>query len=516
MALFQSNACAAFTWDDSDCCQGILLIQKREQRHVIRTWSAQRSGQQTRAQLLESGFATLGVDADTTVLVGGNIHKVCFVDVNMPKMPPQQLRQALRFELSKHTPLPPDELQWNYRVISKIPGSELNLIRMVFLARREWESWIAAASGINSGVDMIVPAAAVCDPLLSGRDICFTLNNEHWDYNYKSLANGEREITTIHTDNTAVESLFGKGPAPLAYDRLELGELEAMDPARQENFTAAVIIAMYGVTSSYWQDRKYWFDVPDEMRPRRNRTLKLITFSLGIYMILLIGFLIAGKFHRDYLKYQSLAHQITNLESEIEQLSSTNTPNPLADELEKQIEEANRSEFSLPAGLSEFTQLTTTKLWATNFNWDAGEMRVELKADIDEPDLTLSLQESHLLTDFTMRKRQLQDQSANYTISCRIKLPEEIASYSPPSTHSRQDQHEKTETPVDKIPNPEPPDNIISPENTESSSGNASPAPDNSSDSEINSLHPLDSPEDTIEFTDPDTNEHDSNINDDL
>ncbi len=453
MALFQSNSCASFTWDNQECCHGVLLKHKSEHYHILRTWSGVRTGHQTRAQLLESGYAALAVDEDTTVLVGGNSLKACIVDVKMPKMPAPQLRQALAFELTKHTPLALDELQWNYRIVRKIPGAELNLIRMVYLPRPEWESWISAASGIDKGVDMIVPAAAVCDPILTGRDICFANHDEESSYILKSQSNGEREITSI-SPAVLQTTLFGTGDTPLKLDHLNLEQLGTFETTKQQGFAAAVIVAMYGVSPAYWQDRKSWVDVPDDMRPRRNRTLRLITFSLMMYLILLAGFLLARKFHQDYRKYQAVARISANLEAELDQLSADATPNPVAEELGKQIVEANQASFSFPAALAEFTRLTSAKLWATNLNWDAGELRVELKADNDEPDLTLSLRESPLLTDFTMRKRQLQDQSANYTITCRMKLPDEIASYQSPVSQAKSNPGEK---PLTAESTPEPP-----------------------------------------------------------
>jgi outer membrane biosynthesis protein TonB len=170
--------------------------------------------------------------------------------------------------------------------------------------------------------------------------------------------------------------------------------------------------------------------------------------------------------------------------------------------LEKQIVEANQVDFSLPAGLTEFTRLTNEKLWATNFNWDAGELRVELKADVDEPDLTLSLQESPLLTDFTMRKRQLPDQSANYSISCRMKTEVERAAFVPPPPAEKSieetppvpekttpDTTEKPQienrAPTEEMPLPSPPA-------TTDNESDQTPAPDANAphDSNNEELHP--------------------------
>ena len=64
--------------------------------------------------------------------------------------------------------------------------------------------------------------------------------------------------------------------------------------------------------------------------------------------------------------------------------------------------------------LIEVTKLTNNKLWSTNFNWDEGDLRVELRADEDSPDLLLNWQSSALLTDVTMNKRQITNGATNY------------------------------------------------------------------------------------------------------
>ena len=160
MAFFQSNNCAAFTWDDQDTFRGVLIERDGESSRVKEFWQTEKIGNRSRAQMLEQGISPLRISEDTTIIVGGNFSKSCFFDLKMPKISQTDLRSALQFELSKYSPMPVDDVQWAYRVIGKI-GTESNLVRVIYFPQSEWDSWVAAASGINIGVDLIIPANAV-------------------------------------------------------------------------------------------------------------------------------------------------------------------------------------------------------------------------------------------------------------------------------------------------------------------------------------------------------------------
>ncbi len=424
MAIFQSNTCAAFTWDSDNNFRGVLIERTGDTFVVRNHWQGTNVGSRSHAQVLETATADLGISEDTTVIIGGDFGKACFVDIQMPKMSPPDLRSALNFELNKHTPVPIDEIRWGYRILGKVEGTERNLIRVVYFLREEWESWVGGASGITGGVDLIIPTIAVLDPQMTGVDVCLNANNGHGTFMFTSGDSGCREIAFIDPKTDTYE-VIGYGADPLRMDKLELRQLGDLPDDQQATFAPAIILGMYGVSDGFYHDRKDWLPVPVEMRPRRNRGHKIFTTAVVVYLFFLIGILASAFFYDKYTEYQELDAQLRRLQYSIDRLQVLDVDDTFSDGLEAEIAEQNQAVLSMPAALVELTGLLSDELWSSNFNWDSGEIRAELRSEIEDTNLSLTLEESPLFTDLTMRKRQVGEQFI-YTINCRMKGEDQL------------------------------------------------------------------------------------------
>ena len=445
MAFFQSNTCAAFAWDNQEVFRGVLLERNRDLIRLKSFWQTEKIGNRSRAQIMEQGLPALGVDEDTTIIVGGNFSKACFIDLKMPKLSAPDLKNALAFELNKHSPIPVEEIQWGYRIIGKVQGTEFTLVRVVYFPEDEWEAWVAAASGITDGVDMIIPAIAVLDPEMTGIDICLgSKSNGSEIYLFKAGNEGERQIVCLAPEET-METVFGTGDMPLKKEGFDPGKLSEMVPSEQGDFGPSVLLGMYGLSNSFFNDRKHWLPVPLEMRPRRNRPHTIYTLVVGLYLIILLSILVTSTFYQRSKVLKELNAESRRLQADVQRFEETNIPESIGQELESEILESNKMMFSMAKVLREITRLTNDKLWCTNFTWDAGDIRVELRADVDDPDLTLALQESNILTDLTMNKRQIHNESVNYTINCRVKSPEEMAEGKITSEEEEEQQQQEEE-----------------------------------------------------------------------
>ncbi len=422
MAIFQSNTCAAFTWDDNSQFYGALLERHGDTVKVKHHWCARREGKRSPAQMLESGFPSLKPDEDTTVIIGGNFRKCCFVDLTMPKLAATDLKNAVQFELGKHSPVPVDDLSWGYRIIGKMQDSELYRVRVAYFPQSEWESWVAAASGVAGGVDMIIPPTVAVDPILADADVCLAPPADEPAFAFKSGEDGKREVVFSHNSDT---TMFGAGDDPLKLDGLDIGSLSDLPPHQQQPFAAAIILGMYGISDSFYHDRSQWLNVPYEMRPKRNRAAKIYTMLISVYLCFLLGIIFSSFAYENYTAYKHNDAEIRRLQAQVDDLTEPSDDEAFSQEFEVQIDEVNLSLFHMADALLEVTGIAGPQLWATNFNWDAGDLRVEFKAAEDQPDLILPLQESLLFADFTMRKRQITD-GVNYTINCRMKTNGEL------------------------------------------------------------------------------------------
>ncbi len=419
MSLFQSSTCAAFSWDNCGTFRGVLIERKGNRFEITSHWQAKKTGNQSHAQLLENGYISLNPGGETTVVVGGNFSKSCFIDLKMPKIAANDLRNALYFELAKYTPIPIDEIQWGYRIVGKIENTEQYLIRVVYFSQTDWESWISASSAISNGVDMIIPAIAVLDPAITGTDVCLENTNGNEPFILKSKPEGEREIINLSPDQDS-HDIFGLGDEPLRLENLNIGGVADLSTEIQRTFTTSIILAIYGVSNEFYSDRKQWLPTPLELRPKRNRTHKIYFMVLAVYLFFLSGIFISSIFYDHYQEYNELNAEYRRIKDKVDKVQISDEDTLFGDNLETELIELDKTIFSMARSLIEVTTLTSDELWSSNFNWDVNELRVELRTESEDSDITEVLQHSQILSDITMRKRQLADGTINYTINCRM------------------------------------------------------------------------------------------------
>jgi hypothetical protein len=397
-------------------------------------WEAERRGTQPPAQLLEAGARALQPREDTIVLVGGDSSQACWVDLRLPRISAADIRGALRFELEKHSPIPVDDLQWGYRVLGRAPGSELNLVRIAYLRMAEWTSWLEAASGIGSGVDMIIPASAALDPVLGDRAVCWgTAGDGALLLVADKVESGGREMHWQDAAAAEPGDVFGLPGQPLRHPELNPGVLDDLPPGRQRDYLPAVMLGMYGLSGEYHQDHRHWPGVPVEMRPRRNQVQKLWTMAAAVYLFFILGILASAKLHGNHTVLQQIEGQIAAVERQIEDLRTLDADAAMVEALAEELQTTKLAPASLTATLAATTNLVGRKLWLTNFTWDKGDMRLDLRATADEPDLTEDVMTTPLLADRQLRKRVLPDGAVQYTIDCRaLPIEGNIEDVAPP------------------------------------------------------------------------------------
>jgi hypothetical protein len=425
--VFRSNSCVAFSWDDEGRCCGVRIERNGERCTVVNHWRGARIGNQSQAEVIESGLSELKIGPETAVIVGGNFRKACFVDLRLPKMAHELVRGALGFELTKHTPIPLDDIQWGYRVLGKLPGTETHQVRVTYFPRDQWEHWISAGSAIGSGVDAIIPASGVLDPMMGEMAVGFAENDSDMAFILRPQGQFEREIE-VTGGADQIEGVFGLGHEPLAHPNLVLGELGNSSAAEQRAFAASVVLGMYGVSEAFTRDRKTWMPVPLEMRPRRNRMQKTFTTLAAIYIVGLLCYFGMLKVYENHKKLQKVTVAREALEKEVKDIRRELIPEGLEfDDLELEIQEARGTFRSLGLALIAFTGLTGDELWSTSFSWTDGGIRAELRAEEEATEAIEYLMRSQTLTDFSQEKSVRPGGEIVYTVQCRAKTHAELA-----------------------------------------------------------------------------------------
>lgn len=429
--MFRSSECVAYTWDAQGRCCGVRIDRRGERCTVTGYWRGTKVGNQSLAQILEASLTHLKIGGETTVLIGGDFRKAFCVDMRLPKMASDLMHSAVGFELGKYSPLPPEDLKWGYRLLSKPAGAETAHVRVGFFPAIDHAHWLEAAAVLPSGVDMIIPTAAALDPLMAGKDVGFTDDDGESGFILRPSATGEREV--IVADSLDAEGIFGLGKQPLAAENLVPGPLAALAATEQRAYAPSVLLAMYGVSPACAQDLKTWLPVPKSMKPPRNRMLKTLCLSLGVYILgvelaFLGGWWMQKQKDLDYVTAarDALQSELIALRPMEEDEEDTYSEIDVNEEMKGELLKARQQVLPMGVALASLTGRTDDVLWAHAFQWNDGRVKLELVSEADATEKINVLERTRVFDDFSVNRVKRPD-NMHYTVTCRLMGREEMA-----------------------------------------------------------------------------------------
>jgi Tfp pilus assembly protein PilN len=321
----------------------------------------------------------------------------------MPRLAPPELQNALRFELARYAPLPEDRLVWGFRAL---PGGDRThqAIRLLYMRENVWRRWVEDAGGLGGGVDSIIPAAGVLDPVMAGRPVRLGGHNGTPGFVLVPAAGGGREV---FPETDGGEDVFGARGQPLQTAGLDPGPIAAMDIAEQSAFADSILLGMYGLAPATARDRRTWLTVPYELRPQRNRTARFISFALVFYLLGLGAIALARFYHERASHLSWLRTEIAGLENEIGALEEETDPTEALEGLREELQDANVLRPTLPACLLELTGLIDDEAWVTKFNWNQGKIELEINATTEDVNLFQKLEGSPFFVDVIPLSKQV-------------------------------------------------------------------------------------------------------------
>jgi hypothetical protein len=351
-------------------------------------------------------------------------------------MSPANLSRALAFELPKLMPLPADTLRWGFRVVGDGATAGQRHLRLAGLRADDWSAWLEAASGLPNGVDAIVPPGLGLDPLLAGVPACFTCGPTGEGYQLAPDETGLRQVLPppgVHASGT----VFGWGETPLAHPRLELGPLAERPAPEQSRYAPAVLLALYGLTGSLHDDLPTWITLPAEMRPRRNRALKLATVALSLYLIVIIAVLASRTLLANHQELTRLNSQLQQVRQEQEALRKEQQRYARVQELQDVLLRQMLEHRSVVDALAELTTSLDSRLWANRLAWNQGEVQLGLAAATDAPDLLGPLAQLEVFASFRQDKKQVgTNGQVTYDVTLQQKKLEDLVQPGAPPVKS--------------------------------------------------------------------------------
>jgi hypothetical protein len=398
MPHYVNNSCLAFTWSGQGRCRGVRLRRSGERCRVESFWSDDTGKSVSLAETLAAGRRTLGGGEMTVCLAGAADSGWAMADVDMPNLKAAELRNALGFELRKHTPLPPERLAWGYRVLPDKVGEHRQLVRLYYLKSDVWRQWTETVSGLGQ-LDVLLPPPVALDPLLAGEAVYFPGRNSHDGFRFVPTGRGRTMVAVDDREGGCPRQLSEALPVA----NLDLGGLRDLGPAEQLGFVGALTLGIYGLTREVTRDQATLAPVPEGLRPRRHQGMRVLTSVLALYIAgcLLVGLVSAAQNRLARLRQLESERNAVQTQVGILQKQLNPEVRTYAKALRQELTDAMVVTPSFPQALLELTRLIEPPAWMSGrFEWkEGGQVDFQVQEVDSDPELASRLEYSPILGD---------------------------------------------------------------------------------------------------------------------
>lgn len=400
------------TYTPNGECRGIRLKRAGDKCRIVDFWKANTDQNHTATEILAEGAKALSAKDASCYVAGGTAPGWGMADVSMPPLPPQQLRNALAFELKKHTPLPVDKLKWGYRLIAKQTNTTKPVYRIVYAKSELWQDWCNAFSA-TAPLDAIIPAPATLDPSFDKQTVIFPRHGKTGEA-YLPNGNGRTFKPALSVDADG-------NPMPLiellGIDFLVQGTFDELSVAEQYEYADALILAIYGLTGAIDNDAETLIPMPDALKPHRSALLVVTACLLLAVTIASLILWAVMTLQANYSQQNELKQEIADIEREInEKRASIKTDRlkkvqELLTELQPEVPDYPPFPMVLNAITEIFDSETERQPWISSkltWNHDTNTIKFSIeeplgedgeKAFIEQPELIDALADCPYIVD---------------------------------------------------------------------------------------------------------------------
>jgi len=394
MTVYAAKYSIGFQWNSDGDCYAVKLRRRGKSIDLVGFWHGQSTRDSGVGGCLSEGFASLNPNDGDVVVGSGDCCCGAFVDLHLPKLPPADLGNALKYELLKHAPLPEEALIWGYRVIAELPGQRLH-VRLIYMREMLWSKWLDEVGASAIRADLIIPAPAVIDPLLATADLFIADSSGDHGFLFRHDPVLGRQVLRDDGNSDAVGSM----PKPLAGLGIDVSALQAYSPRRQQLFLPALLLALHGLRREVAGDRRTWAALPYMLRPRRHRFSRSLAAVLVLYVLSVAAFGGMRWYSAAQARLHSLQRAHAQIETQIEALQRQPDPRQYVQTVQGELKNAYFERPSLAAALLELTRLINDQMWMPNFTWQDGRIEVQLQTQDDDTNLLPALLDSPILID---------------------------------------------------------------------------------------------------------------------
>jgi Tfp pilus assembly protein PilN len=385
---------------------------------VVATWQGQATEARPLTDVLEEGKESLRAGEASAVVAGPSGFRGAFVDLDLPRLNAEDLRNALVYELSRRAPVAGEALTWGYR---KLPSQnkEQTRVRLVFMREEEWAKCIADLSALGE-VDQALPPEAALDPVLRTESVLFPGPGEHDRVALAVDESGRRQILWYPGGNDSGSETDPSGAVPAAdLAGLRAGALADLSPDDRIGFSPALVLGLYGLSENLDRDRRTLMHLPYELRPKRNRHNRVIALALSLYLVAVGGFGLWRHYSAAGERLADLELEIEDARKELDAVATRENREEHFAKLRADLLEAGFSRPGLAEILVELTRRIDDTAWLSRLVWDEGVVDFDLKTSSEYDQILRALRDSALLADLQrMRESQRAEET---TVQLRVR-----------------------------------------------------------------------------------------------
>jgi len=317
------------------------------------------------------------------LIVGGDFDDecVCF-DLNIPNMPEGDMRQAIKYELSRLLPCESGDVVFGFRKLApKNNNSKASRfpVRIFAVSRKVWSELLTDFTSAGFRFDALAHPCMLLDPLLSEFDE-FNLPGDESSYRFSMVGDGpNRQMRPMKSsDERGVENSLDLAVA-MGYEKTKLSA--AIGNGELDSFIPGMLQAAYALSSNFAADKRCFIPLPRELRFERFKRSRLIFFALLFLIVVLSCVLTVREWWDDWSRLAALNAENTKVERRISELKVENAE--LA-RFEKsvvlKIAGANPGIHEITGCLYELTKIIPKDVWLLNFSARGSSLDISLRA----------------------------------------------------------------------------------------------------------------------------------------
>jgi hypothetical protein len=399
--LFDSKECISITWDKDKRVFGISLKSDANNNHI--TGQAFCDNEEySFAERLKYVNDKLYTNQDQFIIIGGYLSSAVCLEVTTPPLSGKDIAQYLYYELARQIPYPVGELKWCYRSFTQKENKTEQNIRIFAVFEKEWNELLSEiiASGIK--VDSFVYPFMVINPLFQNSDITLTdIDNEFFFCPPTEIEDGY--MKKISTSITGKKSAAEKNGLILEYFKDKYEELTS-EPL--EKSLPALILAEYCLTREYFKDKKNNIKIPNELQPKRFKSLKITAIILLILFIIFSSSYVIRQRIDTIKALDTLTDEKTLILNTIKKINFEYQKNQKYEKMINEIKETTPKTIDPIKYLDVLTKAIPGNIWMTSFASNKDKVNVTLQTKSDAGSVISDLNKSQLFRTENVRKRK--------------------------------------------------------------------------------------------------------------